>query len=221
MRDDLIGMGVYTLQEAALYSQISAHKLSRWMFGTSVHQPVVKSELYQQRLLSFLDLIQAMAIDRARDAGVTLPKIREAIRVAEEKHGLTFPLAREHKLWLWDGDLHIRFPDQSLEQLTGRQRGQRGMTPIVEPFMQDLHFDTEGLAKLFTPYKKYGKQIVLDPKVQFGQPVVAGTGYRADVLANACETEKSKKLVAEAFGVTINDVRVAVAYITSLLKEAA
>jgi len=37
-RERMLGVGVYTLQEAALYGRISSRKLSRWAFGAG-HSP--------------------------------------------------------------------------------------------------------------------------------------------------------------------------------------
>ena len=86
--------------------------------------------------------------------------------------------------------------------------------------MKDLHFDTEGLVEQFTPYKKYGRQIILDPKRQFGQPLVGNTGYRADVLADAYEVEQSTDIVASTFNVDVKDIKTAVGYMKSIRKAA-
>ena len=82
MVDDLIGLGIYTLQEAALYSGLTPNKLSRWVFGIEQSEPVIDSQLSDERLISFRDLVQAMAINRAREEDVPLQKIREATNIS-------------------------------------------------------------------------------------------------------------------------------------------
>ena len=208
------------LQEAALYGRLSSQKLARWVFGSGMYPPVIESRFVDQRLIAFHDLIQAMAIDRARGFGVPLPKIREAIKRAKERHDVQFPLAYKHQLLWFDRELHIKFPNETIIQLTGREQNQSLIKDIVEPFMKDLHFCDEGLAVSFTPFEKYGRQIILDPQRQFGQPLVGGTGYRADILANMYYVEQSADLVAGAFNIDPKDVLTAVSYMEDLRSAA-
>jgi len=218
--NQIIGLGVYTLQEAALYGSISVNKLSRWVFGVGSCRPLIESQLKEKFLLSFYDLLQTMAINKAREAGISLPKIRQAIALAKNKYGVDFPLAHNHQLVLFDNDLHICFPNDTIIQVSGHGRNQSLMKQIVEPFMKDLHFDKDGLAVKFTPFKKYGREITLDPNKQFGQPLVNSTGYRADVLDKSYSVEKSMDFVASLYNVDVKDVKLAVAYMKQLRKAA-
>jgi uncharacterized protein (DUF433 family) len=216
MVNNYVNSGVYTLTEAALYGTLSSQKLSRWLFGTMQNKPVITSQFVDEHLVSFYDLIQAMAINKARQAKVSLTKIRQAIKFAQDTYGVDLPLAYNHELWLFYGDLDIKFPNREPVQISGSQRGQSLMNQIVEPFKSNLTFDVNGLVVLYEPYKKYGRSIVLDPKKQFGQPVVSNTGYRADVLDNAYMAECSYQIAASEYGVDVKDVKIAVEYITKL-----
>ena len=217
---ELLGLGIYTLQEASLYGSLSSNKLSRWVFGTRAYDPVIESPLAKKRLISFYDLIQSMAIDRARKHNIPLPKIRQAINTAQKYYNVKFPLAYDHKLIWFDRELHIEFPNKPITQVSGRLRGQTAIKKIIEPFMEDLHFNKEGLVEMFVPFKNLGRQIVLDPTRQFGQPLVGKTGYRADVLDRAFAAEQSEELVADSFGIEIEDVKAAAAYMRHI-REAA
>lgn len=214
-----VGIGVYTLQEASLYAGISSRKLSRWVFGSSRHRAVFVSQLHADRLVSFYDMVQAMAVDRAEDKGVSLRKIRLAIKRAEEEYNLSLPLAYNHILY-FDGGLHIQLAPGRIDELTGPAPGQVMMEKIIEPFMERLCFDENGLAQAYTPFERYGRRIVLNPKRQFGQPVVEGTGYRADILANAYRIEGSIESVMEQFDVDNNAVNAAVDYMSSVRSAA-
>lgn len=220
LHDKLLGLGVYTLQEASLYGRVSTAKLSSWVFGRGSYLPVIEPQYRDERLVSFCDLVQAMAIDKARDQGVSLPKIRQAIKLAKEKYKVDFPLAHNHQLVLFDNDLHVCFPNDTVIQVSGRGRNQKLMKQIIEPFMKDLHFDREGLVIRYTPFKKFGREITLDPSKQFGQPLVNHTGYRADVLEKSYLVEKSMDFVASLYNVDIKDVKVAVSYMKDLRKVA-
>lgn len=215
-----IGIGVYTLQEAALYGSVSPNKLFRWIFGTRIHPPVIKSQLFDEGLVSFYDLVQAKAINVVRNEGISLQKIRDAIKTAQDCYRVEFPLAREHKLLWFEGNLHIELPS-GIYQVSGRPKHQMGIKPIVEPYAKDLHFDGEGLVSMWVPFKRFGRQIILNPKRQFGQPLVGETGYRADMLAEVYAAEKSEDAVATAYNIDIKDVKVAVAYMKHIKKAAA
>jgi len=216
---ELIGIGIYTLQEASLYGGISSHKLSRWVFGTANCSSVIDSTLSSQRLISFYDLVQTMAINMAREQGIPLSKIRQAIKFVQDEHNISLPLAYDHRLLWFDNELHIKLPTKAIHQASGKIKGQI-MMRIVEPFMRDLHFDPEGVVTQFTPFNKYGRQVILDPKRQFGQPLVGNTGYRADVLDRAHSIEQSHELVASIYNIDVKDVKTAVAYMKTLRTAA-
>jgi uncharacterized protein (DUF433 family) len=218
--NELIGLGIYTLQEASLYGGITVNKLSRWLFGAGSYSPVIEAQLYLQHLVSFYDLVQTMAINRAREEGIPLPKIREAIQFAQLEYDVKFPLAYNHKLLLFERDLHIQLPSKEIVQASGKIKGQRLIRPIVEPFITDLHFDVEGWAIKLVPFKKYGRAITLDPAKQFGQPLVGDTGYRADILDQAYSAEGSYDLIASTYGIDVKDAKTAVAYMKKVRKAA-
>jgi uncharacterized protein (DUF433 family) len=214
MEHSTVGLGVYTLQEASLYAQISSRKLSRWVFGSGQHSPVFDSQLYADRLVSFYDMVQAMAVDRARAKGIPLRKVRLAIERAQADYNIPLPLAYRHILY-FDRELHIQLDGQRIVELSGPVRGQTMMEKIMEPFMELLCFDEKGLAQTYMPFEKYGRRIILNPKRQFGQPIVEGVGYRADILANVCRIE-GPEAVMEEFNVESDDVNIAVDYMNSL-----
>jgi uncharacterized protein (DUF433 family) len=218
-----INMGVYTLQEAALYGCLSPHKLSRWVFGTSTEEAVIRSPFAQDHLVSFYDLVQAMAVNSARALPISLPKIREAVARARKNYSVDCPLAYRHMLY-FDSELLIDLPNKGgLIQLTGRGHDQSMMRTIIEPFMQHLCFAGDGLVTQYVAFTRNGRNIVLDPRRQFGQPLVGDKGVRADALASAYHAEQSFELVAYMYQVDVEDVQTAVEYIRSLrpLKEAA
>ena len=84
--DDLIGVGVYTVGEASLYGGVSPNKLQYWFFG---EHPVIRATFYEDKLLTFFELVAARAINRARtlERPVPLPKIRQAIDRAKSEYG--------------------------------------------------------------------------------------------------------------------------------------
>lgn len=217
-QSELIGVGVYTLQEAALYGGLSSRSLSNWLYGRNA---IVDAQLRQYHCVSFLDLIQATAINHARSVGLSMQKIRKAIQVIQQKYNLQFPLANQYALVEFDKDVHIQNHDNNkIMQVSGKAIGQELMPEIVCSFLKKLKFNTMGYASEYTAYEHNNTKIILNPKVQFGQPLVENTGYPADVLYQSYLAENSFQGVKDEFGISDNEVEAAILYMQSL-KEAA
>ena len=82
--------------------------------------------------------------------------------------------------------------------------------------MRDLEFNAEDIAEKYTPFDNNGIKITLNPKVQFGQPLVGNTGYSADVLYQSYLAEDSVQGVEDEFGVNKDEVETAILYMQSL-----
>jgi hypothetical protein len=107
--DPLVGVGIYAPEEAAQYARISQQTMSRWIWGDAKGDAVIKAELSsrgeKEKLVTFLDFVQALAIRSVRISTRTkfpLQKIRQARINATEKYSLDFPLAaRGHRIFIF------------------------------------------------------------------------------------------------------------------------
>jgi len=209
-----LGIGLYTPSEAARLIRAHPQAIGRWLYSKT-REPVFEPTLgREERVITFLDLIQTLAIRAARQRPhtVPLPKIREAIRTATEDFGLETPLAYKHKMFFFDGSIIIQL-DRQFTGLTGRDRGQAMMPQIVEPFMDEIDWsDTDGLARIWTPRTLGGHSVVLDPKLRFGQPTIQPGGLLVEALADAAKAEGSVEAAAEAFEIDREAVVLATKY---------
>ncbi|MCH7547227.1 MAG: hypothetical protein IID30_12575 [Planctomycetes bacterium] len=208
----LIGVGLYTPSEASYFSRLMTQTVNRWLFGDARFVPVLAPELDDDRIVTFLDFIQLHAIRRARREDIPLHRIRKAIDRARVDFDLDFPLARDHRLVLYDRELFIEFPGKDTYQLSGSQRGQMLIREIAEPFLKYVDFGDEGLAEKFTIFKSHSRPIVMHPNHQFGMPIVGNTGYRADVLFDSYKAEGSVQRAADAYGVKRPDIHASIEF---------
>ncbi len=221
------GIGVYTVAEAARYARMPVGTLNAWFFGNSQRAPMRAAgiEDAETKAITFVDFVEALAIRALRaDHGVSLQKVREAIRAAKDRYGIEFPFARrDHRTVLVGKDLHIFLADDPANPvgLTSRDAGQKSFTPCIEAYMQDLEFDAEGMAKLYTTFTYQNQQVVMDPKRQFGQPVVAENGITAETLWRAAVAEGGFERAAEVYEVSVEAVRAAYRYCNGELGLAA
>jgi len=68
--NDLLGVGLYGPGEAGLYAGISPGKLQRWIHGSKRDGSIVHAQFPQNRnVITFLDMVQALAIQKLRELG--------------------------------------------------------------------------------------------------------------------------------------------------------
>jgi len=170
-------------------------------------------------------MVQALSVRavRTQASRVPLPAIRDAVRKAEEEHGIEYPLARRHLLFYFDKSVFIKLDgSDSIVGLTNKDIGQHLLRPIVEPYLEEISFnDDDGLAETWTPMSSGELSIKLDPTVRFGQPIIAPLNILASTLAEAVVAEGSIEAAAEAHGVDRSAVLLAVKYFDSLTGLAA
>lgn len=233
---DKIGIGIYSPAEAAFYARVSQQIMTRWVFGDAKGKPVIERELRNspEKIVTFLDFIQTLAVREVRNRhGLPLQRIRQGVDAARKRYSIEYPLACRHTIFLFSdqrgeghGEIVIRLPSETAEvkeqyvQLTGKDKGNLMMIPIVERFLDDLQFDSEtGLACEYSPLADEGASIVLNPHRRFGEPIVEPGGYTAETLWHATNTEGGIKEAAEAYGITVGEVELANKYFDMLLPN--
>ena len=230
---DLLGIGLYSPAEAALYARISTQLMTRWVYGTRRGDAVIEPQLGagEERNITFLDFVQALAIRRIRSErpGISLPKIREAYLRACKDFGEPYPFAlkstriglfgppddpKKQEIWICAGGDEAE--SQKYFQLTGRKSGNQLIGEVVRTYAQRLAFDDEtGLATKYTAYPTGGpapEYIVMDPLVRFGEPYLQSSGYTARTLYDAYRSEGTIDRAASAYGVAPEHIALAVEY---------
>lgn len=228
---ELLGIGLYTTEEAAHYARVSTRTTNRWMFGEGSSEPVVRAQLGEmgsrERLVTFLDFVQLMAIRsvRLREKRFPLPKIRNACDRASRDYGLRFPLAaKDHRILLFGPrdnlslcEMIIEFGKDSIGeerylQVTGKNKGNLFLTRVAEPFIHGLEFGEGPFATRYIAWKEGDKSIVMDPHQRLGEPYLPWCGYTASGIWDAYVAEGGVKEAANVFGISETDVELVVHY---------
>jgi hypothetical protein len=198
-----IGSGLYTIAEASMYARLKESLLRRWIFGDTrraVFDPQFGS---QEKLVSFLDLVQTLAIREIRLMHrVPLPKFRQAIREARKEYKVDYPFAREHFTYLLGKELVIKLADDKYVEVSGRHARQPLITGIVESYLQDLTFSGSGLAASYNIFTSQDQvSIVMNPQRRFGEPLLP-SGYSAKCIWDAIKAEGGIENAARAYGIS-------------------
>jgi uncharacterized protein (DUF433 family) len=231
---EVLGRGVYGASEGlrlinfkrrpdAPGRHISRQTISRWLRGYDYktgegivrHSGPLWSPDYVNEddtiELSFRDLIELRFVKAFRDAGLSLPTIRECFEraVAAVKDPRPFSTQR----FRTDGKtIFLEITHEVHEgELVDLRRRQYAFHRFIEPSLQGLEFDADVLARWF-PLGSSSKSIVVDPARSFGRPVVDETGVPTEVLSDAVDAEGSVERVAKLYRVSPAAVRDALAF---------
>ena len=211
---DIFAEGLYTTEQAARLARLSPRSLRRWLDGEGENEPALYRRMPKSNsaVVGFVDLIQALAIRAIRKSGtLSLQKIRETI-IEAEKAGIRYPFARPHKTFLFSDDVVIEMADGTIIGVTGKYKQQHLIRPVIEVYLEDLTFDIFGWPTRYTPLREENREIIIDPKIQYGAPVVMPRGYTVSSLVGAVQSEGSVSAAANAYDVPEADVRFALKY---------
>ena len=219
---DLLGVGLYAPAEAATYIGVRPQQLVRWVYGSTRGEAVVEPQFPGHReVISFLDMVQAMAIrDMRRKEGIPLLRIRQAIGWLQEHHPeIRYPFARRHENYIMEPQRQIAIclpgmsPADYVLQVSGRHAGQWVLAKVLDKYLQNLEFDKgEPVVARFVPLQRKAARVVLDPEVRFGQPRVEPSGYLVEALAEAADAEGSAEAAAWWYDIDPRQVAIALEY---------
>ncbi len=201
----------YPAAEAARYLGMPVATLRSWVFGRSYQtvgglrrfEPLIVLSDPTQRLLSFMNLVEAHVLAAIRrQHGVTLANIRSAVSHLQDRYHVEHPLARVE----FKTDGLSLFIDVLGQLVNVSLRGQVAIREVMEAHLQRVEHDEKGLAARLFPFTRFGaerssqpKLVVIDPKVAFGRPVLAGTGIPTAVLADRYKAGESIAELADDY----------------------
>lgn len=218
--DRLIGLGIYSIPEAARLTKVPNNTIYRWIRGYKyTSDENVKQmdplwtrdipEIDGENAVSFYDLLEIRFINAFRIAGVSWKFIRAAALKAQEVFDTTHPFITQK--FRTDGK-HIfsSFIENNSNLTLDLNNANYAMEKIIEPSLyKGIEFESNQVARWY-PYKN--KTIVIDPERAFGRPILNESGIATDILYAAFKAEKNEKRVAEWYNIDIASVKSAIEY---------
>lgn len=236
--DILLGIGSYTVPEAARLLRIPSINIRRWLGGYSY-----KTQEGDRRLpplwtpqiptfeahieLGFRDLIELRFVSAFLHAGLGLQTIRGCLEYArtlvdDERPFSTRQFHTDGKTIFFqfidevvsakDGCGVV--PPDELQGLLDLKKRQFAFREIIIQTFKDLDID-DTVVYRWRPF--HGKDtIVVDPQRAFGQPIATNSGVPTTSLAEAVKSEGTAQRVAFLYDVPIGIVRDAVKFESEL-----
>ncbi len=190
----IVGVGVFTVPEAARLTRLPAARVRRWVFGHGGKPAPLVRELPPQDgqdALGFLNLVEVLFLAELRKKGLRWSTIRRGAELARRVLGDDHPLATgafhtdgQRGFWL---ELAGETGDRCLIDLVD---GNGAMLEVLEQsFRRFVEFDAPGdRASLWQPDPDLAR-VVVDPTRRFGQPIDRESGVPTEVLASALRAE--------------------------------
>lgn len=210
--------GFFSVADAARLVGVSPALVRGWLNGYSNSQsgPVIDRDFAGTRTVSFLDLMELRFIATFRAQRVPMPTLRRAAEKARKDWNVRHPLALSSSKYITD---RRRVFEQAAKENEDRvtwdmATGQQEMWETIEETIErGVEFDPRTyLARIWRPMEAQFPNVIIDPRVAFGRPVIEGTRVPTSVLFRQWKAEQDKDVVAKWFGVTRKDVSTAVEY---------
>ena len=208
---DLREIPAYTVPEAAHYLGIASPTLRTWVAGQSYSyrgekrwfRAVINPADAKTHTLSFSNLVEAYVLtSMRRKHRIGLPTIRRALSLLTDRFGSKRPLLTEQ--FATDGvDL---FVERVNEIINLGKDGQLEMAEMIRAYLERIERDAKGMPiKLYPfmrsqPPREQPRTVVIDPRVSFGRPVIAGTGIPTAALAEQFKAGDPVPLLAKEYG---------------------
>jgi uncharacterized protein (DUF433 family) len=163
-------------------------------------------------LLSFRNLAEAHVLATLRRRhGISMKTVRRSIEYVERHFGDPHPLVNPRMLT--DGVSLFMSHYGKLEQVS--QDGQFAIREVLQASLHRLEWGPFGAFRLY-PFTRGGgsfdapRLVVIDPKISFGKPVIAGTRIPTSAIFDRWAAGDSVQVLAEDFERPIVEIEEAI-----------
>ncbi len=218
---DLI-VPIYSYAEADRLGAVSRGTSKRWLEGykysrdgiVTTRPPVsTAGDRHEIGGVSFVDLIEVVVINGLR-AYFSPHVIRQIIEDCEVVFGTRFPLA-SHRFETDGHEIYVNRAGVLVGLL--RRKWEAAWHEMLRPFLTQLDYGGE-LAVRWHPLGR-DAAVVIDPEYGFGLPVIEGTGYRTEIIAERFEHEQEQE-IADDLGVSVSQIQDALRFEIARRKAA-
>ena len=222
---DALELPLYSYSEADYLAGATRGTASRWLSGyryksisgdVTQRPPVTKRADIELKGVSFVDLVEVVAIGRLKEIGFSLLDIRRMVENCQAVFNVRHPLASlEFKVG--GEEVFVSQGGTLVEILKGR--GRRAWQEVLQPFIETLDYHGQ-LAKRWWPLGK-SVPVLVDPEYGYGFPVIQGSGVRTEIILERLQAGDSREQIAEDFKVHPKEVDSALRFEATLFKRAA
>lgn len=199
----------YTYAEADRVAGVSRGTARRWLSGyayrvptgQTVKVPPITPGTTEAGAVSFLDVVEIVAIGGLKEAGFSTRAIRQIVRNCQEILGVQRPLTT---LKLKTGGRDVFIDQGSVLLEVGRRKRMQAWDEVLAPFLDTLDY-THEVASRWWPLGR-DVPIIVDPNYGHGLPVIAGSGVRTEIIRERAEAGDLIQQIASDFNLDCTEV---------------
>jgi len=209
-----LGIGLYTIPDVAKILHLDRTLVRRWLNEYWGNQFTEGNKNFsswgqgREKAVHFFTLIEFYVFYQLRIQGVSAQNIVKSYEVIRNELKTPFPFAnssiltdRKKIFYTTDGELIIN-ADKSK---------QINFKAIIEQFCHKIDFDKDRLALRYWPLGK-GKNLVVDPHHQLGQPTIKSTNILAETLYAMHTAGEKISFISSLYDVTESDVKASIEF---------
>jgi uncharacterized protein (DUF433 family) len=204
-----IGNGIYTIPDLALILQLPPHKVRRWLTDFYDGRLANGKGAYswgegREKATNFLTLVEFYVFYLLREQKLSAGNVLEAHKHMAKELKTAYPFA-SHKLLV--NKKQILYGTDDDTWVRADKTNQIVIHKMIESFFKKIDFSENDLAQWFWPLGK-NHHVVVDPHLQFGQPVINGTNINAATVYSMHESGESISTIGILYDLTeaqVND----------------
>ncbi|MDQ6606933.1 MAG: DUF433 domain-containing protein [Actinomycetota bacterium] len=206
--DPRLRRALFTLRESAAYLDVPVSTLHQWA-RPSDGEPLVTvfPRAGRAATVPFVGFAEAFVLSALRRAGVPMQRIRPAVARLSAEVGLEHALASQRVFT--DGaeliyDYAVSSDDEAL--LTVVRTGQQHFAQVIRDYLRRISYGDDGWAERVRLPAYLSTDVVVDPELAFGQPLVVHGGARVEDLVDRFKAGDDVAEIASDFGVAKAEV---------------
>lgn len=211
-----VGEGIYTVKDIAAILKIDRRKarylLTNYLNGSISGAKKFVYNFHQEVgiFVNFKSLLQILVFKELKDRGFNKATIMVAYSTISVYYNTLYPFADQIDKIISAGN-QILFRDKNGRLIGANEKLQFAMDEILSPLFKKLDFDNNGSALRYYPLGKKSN-VVVDPTIQFGSPVISGTRINVDTIYNLHLAGDSEEIISDLYGLSNAQIKDAIAY---------
>jgi uncharacterized protein (DUF433 family) len=210
---DVLGQGLYSVADMSRLLAAYGVRANEKTVGTWAQKGLVQHRRGAPEY-SFFDLISMLVVASLRESGVSLQQVRRAEAHLSNELRVERPFATR-RIYTDGVDVLYHANPAIAQQLTAANRaGQEVFEPVLRDRLHAVEYQNELAA-----WWQVAEGIRVDPRIQYGDPCIAGRGLRTSRIGAMVRAGESLTSIAHWYDLSLEDVQRALRFERALTRR--
>lgn len=208
-----LGEGIYTASDAANILKLPYRKINYW-FNKYLKMRFEQSANFRYFFtvdnsvaVNFYTLIEIYVFYQLKENKISSHKIVDAHNAIAGILNTKYPFAKSEML-VSGGGILFKYGE---DIISADKKLQYNIKKVIIPFSHKIEFDNNNFAHKYYPLGKKNA-VVVNPKNQFGQPIIEGTNIAAQTIIELHESGESIKMISKLYDISQKQVKDAIQF---------